>query len=572
MTPLRPSPGYLACASLLVALLAAHIASVFTENINVDEFVLLARAADTLATGQLQSGGRPGLATLILLPFVRECADAVDAIRGARLLWVGFTIALVSGLWFLLAALLRVPRRSMQDAGLGIALLVFVPAFLRFSLQVRTDQPAIALGLWGGVALIASRRSAPWALVAGFAYGMGFLFSQKLIYVAALTALLALGDLFLRSEFEFRRELTRFFLCAAGGLAVLLSYKALLPLLFEPASLQSVAGGMSTFAHYRAEIGFFYYAMMLPTLFAHFGLLLLLLYATVRAGRRDDAPWRTLALAWAIVTLGSAVMLFHAGAFPYFWMTLGLFPAAAIAVGLEPIRQAFPRQQVWRILAGSVWALLVIQATITQAGLLQDTQGIQKESLAFIDRNFGADQEGFQPERALFCRDTPDPFPTFLEGPALNRYWGPERDGLAQELISEFRRRPVVFMLDSFRLYWFPPEIQDFWNSNYELYYQSVWIPRLTLAGPRGSRRSLEVIVPGAYRWQHGDGRPDLRLAGRPIANGDTVRLKAGAYDVELLQSIESGSLVFAVAEPPRQPDGPFYKRFPYGVFEWGDR
>jgi len=572
VTSQRPSPGHLAFAALLAGLLIAHVISVFTENINIDEFAFLARAADTLATGQLQSGGRPGLGTLILLPFVRECTDTISAVRGARLLWVGFTIALVSGLWFLLSTFLRTSAHRTEGAALGIALLVFVPAFLRMSIEVRTDQPAIALGLWGGVALIASRRSAPWALLGGVSYGVGFLFSQKLIYVAALTALLALGDLLIRREFEFRRELMRLVLCAAGGLAVLLAYRAMLPLFFEPARLQSVAGGMSTFANYRAELGFIYYALMLPTLVAHFGLLALLLYATARASRRDDTPWRTLLLAWAIVALGISVMLFHAGAFPYFWMTLGLFPAAAFAVGLDPIRRSFPRLHIWRIVGGSIWALLVVQATFTQAGLLQDTQRVQRDSLAFIDHNFGADQEGFHPERALFCRDTADPFPTFLERPALRRYWGPERERLAQELIGEFRRRPVVFMLDSFRLSWFPPEVQDFWNSNYQLYYESVWIPRLALDGPRGSRKSLDVIVPGAYRWQHGDGRPDLRLAGRLIAKGDTVELQAGGHDVELLRNIEDGSLVLAVVEPPRERVGPFSKRFPYGVFEWGDR
>jgi len=568
----RPSPGHLALASLLAALLIAHVISVYTININIDEFALLARAADTLATGQLQSGGRPGLGTLILLPFVRECTDAISAVRSARLLWVGFTVALVSGLWFLLSTFLRTGGRRTDGAALGIALLVFVPAFLRFSTQVRTDQPAIALGLWGGAALIASRRSASWAFIAGLAYGTGFFFSQKLIYVAALTALLALGDLLLRREFDWRRELIRLVLCAAGGLVVFLSYRTMIPLLFEPARMGSFAGGMSTFAHYRAEIGLYYYIMMLPTLGAHFMLLALLLYATVSASQSNDTPWRTLLLAWGIAALGIAVGLFHAGTLPYFWMTLGLFPAAAFAVGLDPIRRSFPSAHAWRLVRGSIWAFLVIQATLTQAGLMQDTQKVQRDSLAFIDRNFDTDQEGFHPERALFCRDTADPFPTFLEGPALRRYWGPERERLAGELIGEFRLRPVVFMLDSFRLYWFPPELQDFWNANYGLYYESVWIPTLTLDGARGSRKSLDVIVPGAYRWQHGDGRPDLQLVDRLIAKGDTVELQAGAHDVELLRNIEDGRLVLAVAEPPRERVGPFYNRFPYGLFEWGDR
>ncbi|MEE9577098.1 MAG: hypothetical protein V3W35_06770 [Gemmatimonadota bacterium] len=422
MTFRQPSPGNLAFASLLTALLIAHVISVYTENINPDEFAFLARVADTAATGQLQTGGRPGLGTLVLLPFVKACSHTISAARSARLLWVAFTIALVTGLWFLLLTFLRTSGRRVDGAALGLALLVFIPAFLRYSIQVRTDQPALALGLWGGVALIASRRSPPVALLAGLSYGVGFLFSQKLIYVGALTALLASGELLLRRDFVLRRELVRLVLCAAGGLTVLLAYRALLPLFFEPAGLQTLASGMSTFAYYRGAIGFWVYILMLPTLFAHFLLLALLLYATVSAGRRDNPPWRSLLLAWAILALGTAVMLFHAGAFPYFWMTLGLFTATAFAVSLDPIRSSFTSPKAWRIVAGSLWGFLVIQATFTQTGLLQDTQRVQRESLAFIDRNFTANQEGFHPERALFCRDTADPLPTFLLGPGLERY------------------------------------------------------------------------------------------------------------------------------------------------------
>ena len=40
------------------------------------------------------------------------------------------------------------------------------------------------------------------AVLAGLLAGTGFLFSQKLIYVAALVGLLALGDALLRRDFE----------------------------------------------------------------------------------------------------------------------------------------------------------------------------------------------------------------------------------------------------------------------------------------------------------------------------------------------------------------------------------
>ncbi len=319
----RLPPGHLAFALLLAGLLVAHVIAVFTENINWDEFALLSRAADTLRTGQLSAGGRPGLGALILIPFVDGCSDSIAAIRSARLLWVGFTVALVWGFWTLLARGLETEERSARAAALGVALLVLVPAFLRFSIQVRTDQPAIALGLWGGVALLASRRRSSWALLAGILFGIGYLFSQKVVYVAALAGLLVVGDLFLRRELRVERELARAGLCLLSGTAILELYRAILPAFVEPVAVQSVSAGLGAFGFYRADFGYAFYVRMLPTLIPQLILMALLLNATGKMLRNEDGQRRLLLLAWAILALGIVVGLFHAGAFPYFWMTLG---------------------------------------------------------------------------------------------------------------------------------------------------------------------------------------------------------------------------------------------------------
>ena len=82
---------------------------------------------------------------------------------------------------------------------------------------------------------------------------------------------------------------------------------------------------------------------MLPTLVPH----ALLLVGCVAAGGlawRAPAPASagasrpTLLLAFAVLALGAGVAAFHAGAFFYFWMTLGLFPAVAFALALAPLR------------------------------------------------------------------------------------------------------------------------------------------------------------------------------------------------------------------------------------------
>ncbi len=567
----RLPPEHLALALLLTGLLILHVVAIFTENINWDEFALLSRAADTIRTGQMHSGGRPGLGTLILIPFVDGCSDSIAAIRSARLLWVGFTVALVWGFWSLLARGLESVGRSNRSAALGIALLVLVPAFLRFSIQVRTDQPAIALGLWGGVALLASRQRSPWALLAGVLFGTGFLFSQKAAYVAALAGLLVVGDLFLRRELRVDRELARAGLCLLGGIAVLEAFRALLPAFVEPVAVQSVSTGLGAFGFYRADFGYAFYVRMLPTLIPHLVLLALTLIATGRPLRNEGGQWRLLLIAWAILALGTVVGLFHAGAFPYFWMTLGLFPAAAAATALEPIRHLYPRKRHRRVVLGFIWIFLAAQSAIAAAVLLKDSQRGQRESLAFIERNFARDQEGFHPERALFCRDAKDPFPVMFSQTIAAHYWGPEREVNGSRLIGEFRERPVAFLLDSFRLRQFPPEIQEFWVSGYRPYYESVLIPAVQLRGRPGEEDSVSILVPGKYRLRHDGeaGNPYLRLDGTSLLARDTIELVAGSYRIEYLREVDRAELLFAVTDPPKPAAHPFYKRMTDLGFGW---
>ena len=53
-----------------------------------------------------------------------------------------------------------------------------LPAFLEWSLQVRSDHIALVGATWGGVALLASRRRPALAVCAGLCFGIGWLSSQ----------------------------------------------------------------------------------------------------------------------------------------------------------------------------------------------------------------------------------------------------------------------------------------------------------------------------------------------------------------------------------------------------------
>ena len=135
------------------------------------------------------------------MPFVSACLDEIDTLRGARLAWLALTWTALAGLFVAVRAMLPAGPSRNADAALGTALLGTIPVFLEWSLQVRTDQIALAGGTWGTALLLISRRRAAWALLGGMAFGLGFIGSQKLAYLVAWGGLLFLGDAFVRNEF-----------------------------------------------------------------------------------------------------------------------------------------------------------------------------------------------------------------------------------------------------------------------------------------------------------------------------------------------------------------------------------
>ncbi|MBW2694239.1 MAG: hypothetical protein JRE57_16690, partial [Deltaproteobacteria bacterium] len=185
----RHGLGLWALGLAVAAFAALRIAAVYTVAGNWDEFGLFENASITHETGVLNGGGRPGLAQLVVLPLVADCDDEIEVLQRARLLWVFITLAYLIGVGVLVWYLKPERERRLADALLAVGLLALVPAFLEWSIQVRTDQIALAGGVWGGVALLVSTRRPILALVAGILFGIGLLSTQKLIYVAALIGL-----------------------------------------------------------------------------------------------------------------------------------------------------------------------------------------------------------------------------------------------------------------------------------------------------------------------------------------------------------------------------------------------
>jgi hypothetical protein len=560
----------IAVALLLLALLV-RIGAVFRANVSWDEFALLEFADSTWATAEFQSGGRPGLAVGLLLPFVRGCTDEIAVVRAARLLWTGVTALFLVGVGAWIAGLERDPTRRRASALLGVALVACLPAFLASSVEVRSDQLALAGGAWGGALLLASQRRPRLALAAGACFGAGFLGSQKLLYALALAGLLAAGQLRLERELRPRREALRALLAAAGFGAVLLAFEAAVSALFampegHPArqglSPAGLAAGLSPFEFYRRTIGFSQYREVLPTLAPHGLALAALAAATPAALRRGGRDADEVLLAWAVATLGLAVGLFHAAAFRYFWMTLALFPAVAICLGRRAIR-AWLAPRAGRLLPAAVAAfaaLVALPAGLQSALLLRDTQSVQRASLGFVHRHFAATDVGFQPESALFCQAGRQEFGTYFSQRIHQHFAGRHREARTARLLRTFRETPIKFIVQSFRLNQFPVELRRFWAENYQPYRDAVFVAGRRLAGPRGGEVAFELFVPGRYRWLPRGGPHPLAIGERTLGAGEVVELAAGRHVARFVEDVADGMLVLAVGEPPGPAPLPFYE------------
>lgn len=558
---LVPKAAYAAFFAVLLIAGGARILAVFTLYVQTDEFVLLQHAVLTERTGAVLAGGRPGLATLMLGPLAADCRNAVDTVVQARLLWTAVFAAAGIAFWFLLRGVLpEKPERPVAVAT-GVGLWVLSAPVLYASTQVRTDQPAILFGLLGGVALLASRRRIWWAPVGGLLLGLGFLFSQKLLYVAGLVAVMVVGQLAIRDEWRGRRDLSRAALALVAFVVLLLGYRELMETVATAPTLLPISAGLSDFDYYRRSVGWENYRRILPFLGSHglvLSCLLALTYAWIRDRGRHTAE---MAVAWSVVAIGLAVLLFHAGRFLYFYMVLGLFPAAVGALIMGPClnRLSGPRQRSAFLML--IWLPLMAYGIVT-AGILifqPKQQQQQRASLEWVDRNFPPEAVGFTNWAAFACRQ--EPWPTRFGARLAADFGGDLRDQHAQELITDFRKRPVEFMIPPIEPH--PRELEEFWDTRYIHYYGGIHVPGRKVRGGPGWTGTFDVIVPGAYRWlATPDTSRPLEVGGRSVKPGEALLLKEQrVYSLRLPDGGE-GMLVFDLPDPPA-PDSVSFFNYP---------
>ncbi|MGE0638730.1 MAG: hypothetical protein AB7G12_04485 [Thermoanaerobaculia bacterium] len=551
------------------SILFLHVLAVTTESINWDEFALFARAVDSVQGGKLITGGRPGLGVVSLIPIAVPCESEVATVQLGRFLWIGWTLLAGLALWLLVRRCLTGAKEAPWAAALAVGLWFLVPVVERWSLHVRTDQPALALALLGTLGLLDRRGRLFTGILSGALFGLGYLFSQKAVYVAALGMLLWMFDRFPGLRGLLASEWKRLVGIGAGGLAVLAAFRIATSLAFEIPDALTIDRAL----RFRADYSDMSASALIgagATLVPHLVLVLLMLLATHRLWG-SGSPEQTLLLrSWAVLALGGAVLLFHTSRFVYFWITLGIFPAVALALALPVIRHALPPGLV-RITLATTILLLAIPGISAARSMLLDSQRFQRESLEFVDRNFSDSEAGFQPERALFCRDSDDPFPTYFTL-RIGRDFRPAARGKAEEFLRKFRERPVYYIVDSHRLSLFPPAIWDFWRAHYVPYYSAVAIPGFTVDGAGPSPQTGEIIIPGDYRWipLASSSGAALRLDGVDLPAREARHLEAGAHSVETGSGV-SGVVAWALAEEPHDPQRSFYGLAMLNEFTYGN-
>jgi len=553
-----PRWARLASVGLALAYIAVHLVAAVRENVNWDEIALLARSVESIASGVLIGGGRPGLATLLLIPFAEGGANSISAVIDARLFWSLFTFAYLAGIYALVAHFDGGKRWSR--AGLAaVGLIALVPLFQRWSLQVRTDQPALAFATWGGVALLASRKR-PWlGAISGLLFAVGYLFTQKAAYVVALAGLLAAGALWIERDFRLRREALRVGGIAVAGLAVYFGYLRLVSFFFD-FHLASPTTVIEAMGSYR-QLGLLVYRSLPALMVPHLILGILLAAATVRAFLQRNDDFRRCILAWLVLAAGFAAGFVHGSRFAYFWMTLGLFPAVGLGIGIGPILRSV-RSRTGDLVLAFVGVLLLARAIPQADEITTDSVWRQERAVAFVDRNFAPGVRGFHPEKALFHRRDPNPFPTYFYRQIRAIFTGANGRANAETFIGEFRKRNVAFMVDSHRLRMFPPLVQEFWAQHYIHYADSVYVAGRALQGEAGTKLSFEVIAPGDYTLILPDDHPPARIAigGNTVEPGKTVSLPAGVIEIELLEPVGMGLFTLKLEEPPNPASyGPFY-------------
>jgi hypothetical protein len=259
------------------------------------------------------------------------------------------------------------------------------------------------------------------------------------------------------------------------------------------------------------------------------------------------------------MAVGTAILLFHAGRMPYFWMVMGLFPASLAALIVGPILDRLPTRQARGAFLGMIWGPLLLLAAAQAGTLTIQRQAHQRASLEFVERAFPPEARGFEGHTAFSCRQDLEPLPAMFPYHIEMAFGGEDAHEQARAFIEEFRNRPVQYMILT-RGQLYPREVWEFWHTSYVHYFGAVHVPGRGITGGPGWRDSVEIIVDGEYVWRtRGDAR--VHVGGHVLDPGERVFLRRGRYPLELPHG-RDGMLVLGLPDPPAPDTTPFFLGF----------
>ena len=564
---LPPMPLWAAAVVAAAAawFLTTHYLHIFSEVINWDEFAMLERAERSSRFGSVIGSGRPGLVTIVLMPLVEGCIDAARSVVQARQFWMAITVVYLIGVYVLVRRWFVHVGRADEGRAQGliaVALLAFLPAFVVWSVQVRSDQPALAAVVWGGALLLGTRN---WqALTAGLLFAVGLLCTQKALYAIALigvlfataTAARAFGEGGNPSA-EVRSAVRRLATGALAGVLVIGVYAFFVPDVTRLASESMIAGSLETMRMSRAGQGYRIYTVHATRLVVHWVFFAVLVGWTARVlWNRDKPELFVVATSWLSLLLGLIVIMVHGSSFPYFIMTAGLFPALALAMPAgRPL--AMSGRWSWALVAIAV-ALSAAQSSRESVQMLHDTQREQRETLRLVYDSPLKDRRGYHVEGALLCMRDPEPMPVMFSPMIYQRFHqSPQAMQNRSDWIKEFRDRPIAYIVESYRLRQFPHEIREFWSKHYVWYARSLYIAGFKIA----EQTEVEVIVPGRYRWDADPTSPtsQLKLGTVLLEPGDEVELALGSLPAQPVGEGARGELLLADLPKPTRDQYPFF-------------
>jgi hypothetical protein len=403
----------------------------------------------------------------------------------------------------------------------ALGLLVSMSTFLERSADLRVDMLTAIAGL-ACLLLLLERRFA----LAGFAAGLGFLFSQKGIYYV-VSANAGLASWWLLGRFPkaaLRATLVLNAAIAALVLVYVLVWSAVADIGSVVRAVFLSPAGVALADPYSIQLRF--WAQTVVRNPAFYGLVpAAMLYLLLDRGRRDD-PAPTLLLGFGATLL--ALCLWHKQPWPYFFVLLlpTLFVIhVAFLDGLartELMGGGLRRSGLVALVAlGVLYPLGRVRVNLSR------DNGLQRLSVRLVEAVLEPGDTYLAAVSLVPSNDQAVASLTWLDRPRLTRLQNLPA-GALQSLADSLRQDPPKLYVQNYRTQQLPAPLTDFLRAT----YTHLWGNVFTYAPP--VQEGLG-ICPLAFTGRYSVGAVEderavrVRIAGRVLAAGDTVTLVRGS-------------------------------------------